>query len=84
LFSPFHEIGHILNGDIKQKFVNFDSVKGNLEEKADTFASNVLLNFEDYKFQAIDLITYKNATLIICRVYSISEYIHFNISHKLI
>ncbi|MHB8128906.1 MAG: HigA family addiction module antitoxin [Mobilitalea sp.] len=48
-FTLYHEIGHILNGDIKQKFVDFDSVKGDLEEKADTFASNILLNFGDYK-----------------------------------
>ncbi|MGB4659631.1 MAG: HigA family addiction module antitoxin [Mobilitalea sp.] len=48
-FSLFHEIGHILNGDIKQKFIDFDSVKGDLEEKADTFASDVLLDFNDYK-----------------------------------
>lgn len=48
-FSLFHEIGHILNGDIKQKFIDFESVKGDIEAKADEFASNVLLNFEDYK-----------------------------------
>jgi HTH-type transcriptional regulator/antitoxin HigA len=48
-FSLFHEIGHILNGDIKQKFVDFSSVKGDIEEKADLFASNVLLDFNCYK-----------------------------------
>jgi len=48
-FSLFHEIGHIFNGDIKQKFIDFESVKGNMEEKADSFASNTLLNFTDYK-----------------------------------
>lgn len=48
-FSLFHEIGHILNGDIKQRFVDFTSVKSDIEQKADSFAGNVLIDFERYK-----------------------------------
>ncbi len=48
-FSLFHEIGHILNGDIKQKFIDFESVKGDIEARADAFASNELINFDNYK-----------------------------------
>lgn len=48
-FSLFHEIGHIFNGDIKQKFMDFASVKGDSEAKADEFAGNILINFKDYK-----------------------------------
>ena len=34
-FTLFHEIGHILNGDIKQKFIDFDSTQSDMEAKAD-------------------------------------------------
>lgn len=48
-FTLFHEIGHIINGDIKQKFIDFDTVKNEIEQKADLFANKILINFDDYR-----------------------------------
>ena len=48
-FSLFHEIGHILNGDINQKFIDFMSVDNEIERKADEYASNTLIDLTDYK-----------------------------------
>jgi len=48
-FTLFHEIAHILNGDVKQKFVDFLSVKSEIEECADEFSRNVLMNSKEYK-----------------------------------
>lgn len=48
-FTLFHELGHIINGDADLKFVDFDSVKNEAEEKADLFAGNALINASDYK-----------------------------------
>lgn len=48
-FTLFHEIGHILNGDVSLKFIDFDSVKNEAEEEADLFASNILLDKNAYK-----------------------------------
>lgn len=48
-FSLFHELGHIVNGDISKngKFIDtgLDEVK---EKKADAFASNRLLSMKEY------------------------------------
>lgn len=48
-FTLFHEIGHILNGDIRQRFVDFDSVQSDMEAKADAFARDTLMDAKDYK-----------------------------------
>lgn len=48
-FSLFHEIAHIINGDAKTKFIDFDSVSGEMEEKADRFARNILIPLNQYK-----------------------------------
>lgn len=49
-FSLFHEIGHIVNGDVSKalKFVD-DGSDCNKEMAADSFASNMLLSPESYK-----------------------------------
>lgn len=49
-FSLFHEIGHIVNGDVAKalKFVD-DGSDCNKEMAADSFASNMLLSPESYK-----------------------------------
>ncbi len=47
-FTLFHEIGHILNDDYNNKFVDFDRVDSEREFKADTFAKNILINEEHY------------------------------------
>lgn len=48
-FTLFHEIAHILNGDTKHEFIDFDSVSGDMEAKADRMAGEFLINPEEYK-----------------------------------
>ena len=48
-FTLFHEIAHILNGDYKTRFVDFDSVQGKAEQLADQYASNTLISPEKYR-----------------------------------
>jgi len=48
-FTLLHEIAHILNGDVKKRFVDFAAVKSEMEEEADEFSRNVLINIDDYK-----------------------------------
>lgn len=48
-FTLFHEIAHILNGDYKTRFVDFDTVSGKAEERADKFASDTLIPSEEYR-----------------------------------
>lgn len=45
----FHEIGHIIHGDIKNKFIDFDSVQSDMEAKANAFARDTLINAQEYK-----------------------------------
>lgn len=42
-FTLFHEIAHILNGDYKSRFVDFDSVHSIAEEMADQYSSDTLI-----------------------------------------
>ncbi len=48
-FTLFHEIAHILNGDNKIRFVDFDSVQGKAEQLADQYASDTLIAPEKYR-----------------------------------
>ncbi len=48
-FTLFHEIGHIINEDIRQRFIDFNSTQSDMEAKADAFAREVLMNARDYK-----------------------------------
>ena len=48
-FTLFHELGHIINGDYENKFVDFEKADNHKELKADEFACNLLINYEDYK-----------------------------------
>ena len=48
-FTLFHEIGHLLNGDITNyNFIDFADSKSDMENKADEFARKTLINEEDY------------------------------------
>lgn len=49
-FSLFHEIGHIMNGDIEKtsKFID-DGSDGKKEAAADLFARNKLIDFKKYR-----------------------------------
>jgi HTH-type transcriptional regulator/antitoxin HigA len=48
-FTFFHEIGHIMNGDIEDKLVDYDFAKGEIEDRADKFATNTLIDPKAYK-----------------------------------
>ena len=49
-FTLFHEIGHLLNGDIEKKqYVDFVNSKSEMEDKADKFAKDALINEKDYE-----------------------------------
>lgn len=48
-FTLFHEIAHILNGDYKMRFVDFDSVQSKAEQIADQYACDTLINPESYR-----------------------------------
>lgn len=58
-FTLFHEIGHFLNGDTKQKFIDFESVENAIETRANKFAQNILIKSDDYK----DFVSHKNFSL---------------------
>lgn len=47
-FSLFHEIGHLLNDDQGTRFVDFESVGSDMEEAADNYARDTLLDPELY------------------------------------
>lgn len=53
-FTLFHEISHILNGDTKNDFVDFDSVSGENEAKADRMAGEFLIDSTAYKKFILD------------------------------
>lgn len=60
-FTLFHEIGHFINGDSKQKFIDFESEENTRETKADNFAQKMLLNESAYsKFVKENNISLKN------------------------
>lgn len=49
-FTLFHEIGHLIDGDIIfMPYIDYENTKSAMEDKADNFAKNVLINEDDYK-----------------------------------
>lgn len=49
-FTLFHEIGHLINGDIvSTQFIDYADSKSDIEDKADEFASKTLINEEAYE-----------------------------------
>lgn len=48
-FTLFHEIGHLLNGDIvSSQFIDYTDSKSDMEDKANEFAKKTLINEEEY------------------------------------
>ena len=48
-FTLFHEIGHLLNGDIgNSNFIDYANSRSNMEDLADKFARETLINEDDY------------------------------------
>ena len=48
-FTLLHEIGHIVNGDIKDKLIDYDFVDNKTEDRANSFASDSLIDASKYK-----------------------------------
>jgi len=49
-FTLFHEIAHILNGDIKNKYIDFDDLNADEEYLADEFAKKELIDSNEWIF----------------------------------
>ena len=49
-FTLFHEIAHIIHNDMKNKFIDFESVSGEMESRADKFARDTLIPLSDFKY----------------------------------
>ena len=64
-FTLFHEIAHIINGDYKVRFVDFDSIQGKAEQLADQYARDTLIPPSKYhKFiLSKDCTSWNNITL---------------------
>ena len=60
-FTLFHEVAHILNGDTKHMFIDFDSVSGEIEARADRIAGEILINPKEYK-AFVDSKKYKSSS----------------------
>ncbi len=48
-FSFFHEVGHIINGDIQDKLIDYAFAKSEIESKADMFAAHALIDIDEYE-----------------------------------
>ena len=48
-FTLFHEIGHLINGDFNNQFIDYQFIESEEEENADNFAKNTLINQNDYE-----------------------------------
>lgn len=48
-FTLFHEIGHIINGDIDDQLIDYEFIKSEAEECANEFAANKLIDSSRYR-----------------------------------
>ncbi len=48
-FTLFHEIAHILNGDAKNSFIDYDEMPVSIENKANDVASEILISKVSYE-----------------------------------
>ena len=44
----FHEVGHIINGDIENRLIDYDFIRNDIEDRADEFAANTLIEAKEY------------------------------------
>ncbi len=47
-FTLFHEIGHLMNDDFNDLYIDYSFVESEIEKRANNFARNTLINEEDY------------------------------------
>ena len=48
-FTLFHEIGHILNDNLNDKYIDYQFIENEEEDSADYFSRNILIDEDDYK-----------------------------------
>lgn len=48
-FTLFHEIGHLINDDFVDQYIDYSFVENEREKKADLFARDILINQADYE-----------------------------------
>jgi len=49
-FTLFHELGHILNEDIKDRLIDYEFAENEVEDRANAFAENTLIDADLYRF----------------------------------
>lgn len=47
-FTLFHEIGHLINDDFNDQYIDYYFIESEIEKKADNFARNALISESDY------------------------------------
>lgn len=47
-FTLFHEIGHLINEDFNDQYIDYSFIESETEKKADLFARNILIDDTDY------------------------------------
>ncbi len=47
-FTLFHEIGHLMNDDFEDQYIDYNFIDSQTEKRADNFAKSELINDEDY------------------------------------
>ena len=47
-FTLFHEIGHLMNDDFTDMYIDYNFVESEIEKRADNFARSALINEDDY------------------------------------
>ncbi|MBR1432302.1 ImmA/IrrE family metallo-endopeptidase [Ruminococcus sp.] len=63
-FTLFHELGHLALNHVNERFVDFEAVKSDIEEAADEFARDNILDPEMYR-TFINSAGYENKTAIV-------------------
>ncbi len=60
-FTLFHEIGHLMNDDFNDLYIDYNFIESEVEKRANNFARNTLINEDDYnifiKSRKYDFIT---------------------------
>ncbi len=63
-FTLFHEIGHLINEDFENQYIDYYFIDSEIEKRADNFAKNQLINDIDYnkflKKSKLDITSIKN------------------------
>lgn len=59
-FTLFHEIGHLIHDDFDNNLIDYSFIESKIEQEADEFAKNILINEKDYiNFKKNNNLNYK-------------------------